>query len=233
MIFSVKYYIRKLTGLFPYIHYETKNIKYPLKLRNGTVDIGVCKLVLVNREYDVQANKLPQIILDAGANIGCASIWFANKYPDAKIISIEAQQENFELLKENVFPYKNIIPIHAAIWNESGIFLDIELEDGKYQDGFTVKETNKNGSVKSITIDKIMQDFNLERIDILKMDIEGAEKEVFEKPEKWINKVGTILIELHERKKKGCLKNFYAVINEMNFNIWNQGELKCVSRSIE
>ena len=50
---------------------------------------------------------------------GFASIYFANKYPGAKIIAIEPEQSNFELLKDNIAPYPNIIPIQAALWHKN------------------------------------------------------------------------------------------------------------------
>jgi FkbM family methyltransferase len=233
IVFFVKYVAYKLTGLFPILYFINENIKHPIKLRNCSSDIFVCQQILINRKYDVQDNKLPKVIVDAGANIGCASIWFANKYPNAKVIAIEAQAENFKLLKENVFPYKNIIPIYAALWSKDDISLSIELEYGKGFDGFTVHESNDNTSVKTITIRKIMRDFNLEHIDILKIDIEGAEKEVFEESKEWVYKIGTILVELHDRKKSGCSRAFYAATNDIQFNEWNQGELVCLSRIVK
>jgi len=60
----------------------------------------------------------PDVIVDAGANIGLASICFANKYANATIIAVEPEQSNFELLEENVAPYPNIVPVQAALWYE-------------------------------------------------------------------------------------------------------------------
>lgn len=78
-------------------------------------------------------------------------------------------------------------------------------------------------TVPAMTIDKIMKNYSLSKIDILKVDIEGAEKEVFSDTLSWIEKVDSIIIELHERMKKGCNRTFYYGTNGFD-NEWKQGE---------
>ena len=58
--------------------------------------------------------------------------------------------------------------------------------------------------VEGMTVDKFMADYRLSRIDILKVDIEGAEREVFNDTSAWIGRVNSVIIELHERMKVGC-----------------------------
>ncbi len=85
--------------------------------------------------------------------------------------------------------------------------------------------------VNGITVDKIMKDFNLKKIDILKIDIEGAEKEVFQDTSFWIKKVNSIVIELHEDLKPGCSRSFYNGTNGFD-DEWIQGyNLVCLSRN--
>lgn len=190
--------------------------KYPIYLRNSTIDVGVYREICEKKEYDFCCKEEPKYIIDAGANIGMASIYFANKYKEAKIIAIEPEEENYKLLKLNTEKYSNITVINAALWNASG---EIELFDvGVENVGFmietdvsSIRLATKNFKqlTKTITIDEIIHDFNIDNIDILKIDIEGAEKELFESCENWINKVKLIIAELHERKKKGCNKAFY------------------------
>ena len=84
-------------------------------------------------------------------------------------------------------------------------------------------------TVMGMTIDKIMKDYSLAKIDILKVDIEGAEKEVFSETSSWIEKVDSIIIELHERMKVGCNRSFYCGSNGFE-NEWIQGENVYLSR---
>jgi FkbM family methyltransferase len=189
----------------------------------------------VNRGYDFDASPHPEIIIDAGANIGLASIYFANKFPDAKIFAIEPEESNFKLLQKNSAPYKNIIPLQAALWNRNEEICVIDSGLGKW--GFMTEEKMADGDrkrnfchyIKGKTVDSIMRDYSVQRIDILKIDIEGAEKEVFSDTSSWIEKVDAIIIELHERMKAGCIGSFYNGAKGFDHE-WRLGENVYLSR---
>ena len=214
---------------------ERRDLKHPIQLRIPSSDVPTYRQVFIDGEYAFHAQKTPEVIVDAGANIGLASVYFANKYPDAKIIAIEPEQSNFDLLKENTSPYPNIIPIQAALWNKNG---EINLVDpglGKW--GFMTGEKTSSGesrdnvchAVKAITVDRIIADYGLERVNILKVDIEGAEKEVFSDTSAWIDSVDSIIVELHERMKPGCNRSFYLGSGGFDHE-WGQGENVYLSR---
>ena len=86
-------------------------VRHPVTLRLKTSDISTYEQVFGNDEYDFSLNNPPRVIVDGGANIGLASIYFANRYPDAKIIAIEPEASNFSLLQRNVAAYPQITPI--------------------------------------------------------------------------------------------------------------------------
>jgi FkbM family methyltransferase len=192
--------------------------------------------VFVGQEYDFLVDREPQVIVDAGANIGLASVYFANKYPGAKIIAVEPERGNFELLQKNVAPYPHVTPVHAALWNRNE---EISLVDPGLGDwGFMTEAGGTAGMptlkprhlVQALTIDRIMKDHQLERIDILKVDIEGAEKEVFSDTANWLDRVDSIIIELHERLKVGCNRSFYCGSTGFDQE-WSQGENVYLTRS--
>lgn len=83
--------------------------------------------------------------------------------------------------------------------------------------------------VEGMTVDKFMADYRLSRIDILKVDIEGAEREVFNDTSAWIGRVNSVIIELHERMKVGCNRSFYRG-SEGSDHEWLQGENVYLSR---
>jgi FkbM family methyltransferase len=206
--------------------------KYEFYLRDKTMDLGTYQQIFIDKEYDFIANIPPKTIIDAGANIGLSSIYFANKFPNAKIIAIEPEMENFEILEKNVSKYSNIIPLCAALWDTVGQIdlWDIGLGNNAYMvirsDSDNIIKTPKLDflyHVNTVTIENILNDYNLERVDLLKMDIEGAEKEIFNNSKNWIQKIDTIIIELHERAKDGCCRAFYR--NTIDFiNEWSVGE---------
>jgi FkbM family methyltransferase len=200
--------------------------KFPIYVRNGTTDVLVYKSIVENAEYDFAVKKEPRIIIDAGANIGLASVFFANKYPNAKIIAIEPEEFNFEMLKKNTAPYFNIYTIKAALWNS---ICELDLFGGYDDWGFRLGMDRKESRMerrhltKTVTIEKIIEDFNIDKIDILKIDIEGSEREVFNNSSAWIDKVNSIIVELHEPIKKGCNKAFYKISKKYN-SICKHGE---------
>ena len=217
------------------IQVKRKDIKFPFCLRYKTSDIPTYDQVFLQNEYDFIASPPPKTIIDAGANIGLASIYFANRYPEATIIAIEPELSNFELLSSNVKPYKNITPLNVALWNSNEKINLMDPGLGKW--GFMTQEDNseedKYGDVchivQGITVDKIIDDYGLDRISILKIDIEGAEREVFMDPSRWLDKVDSLIVELHERMKPGCNRVFYNGTNGFDAE-WQLGENVYLSR---
>ncbi len=226
----------EVTNSTIYCKVNRQDCKYPFRLRVHSSDVPTYKQIFIDREYDFLVEKQPKVIVDAGANIGLAAIYFANKYSDAKIISIEPEQSNFELLKENVASYPHVIPIQAALWNKNEEINLIDPGLGKW--GFMVETIHSSENlpgktchtVMGMTIDKIMKDYGLKKIDILKIDIEGAEKEVFSDATSWIEKIDSIIVELHERMKVGCNRSFYNGSNGFDKE-WTQGENIYLSRN--
>lgn len=95
------------------------NIKHPFRLRLRSTDIDLCPKVLVKALYESELTKSPKVIVDTGANIGLAAIFFANWYPEARIIAVEPDSSNYETLRKNIAPYSNIVAVRAALWNEN------------------------------------------------------------------------------------------------------------------
>lgn len=211
------------------------NYKYPIFLRFPSSDLPTFRQIFFDKEYDFSVSKDPEVIVDAGANIGLSSVYFANKYPKAKIIAIEPEETNYLHLKKNVASYQNIVPVQAALWGHNG---EIDLVDpglGKWgfmtQNSGKSKNSNKHTyqKISAKTVDQVMREHHLRNIDILKIDIEGAEKEVFCDTSLWIGKVDSLIIELHEHMKLGCNRSFYMGSSGFCFE-WLQGENVYLSR---
>lgn len=184
----------------------------PIHLRTNTPDLFVAISGLYEEEYAYIHLSNPQVILDAGAHIGTSSIFFARKYPNAQVIAIEPEEENFDLLLKNTSQYKNIVAIRAAIWGTPEKRILQNRFTGQW--GYTIAETsNRTEStgeeIDCLTIDILMKELGITSIDFLKMDIEGSEKDVLEKSAGWIDAVETITAELHDRICAGCEQAFY------------------------
>jgi len=64
--------------------------------------------VLLNEEYAVELDRPPKVIVDAGANVGLASIFFSALWPEARIVAVEADPSTFRRLKENTASLRNV-----------------------------------------------------------------------------------------------------------------------------
>ncbi len=203
----------KCTGNRPIVRVQVPGIVHPVSIRIGTTDLATFKQVLVERHYEFDKPKAPRFIIDAGANIGLASVYFANRYPQAKIVSIEPESSNYAMLKKNTAAYPQITPLQAALWRENEeLFL---FDSGHGNHGFQVgdeqRETqNRLGGTPGLTVDVILRNAGQNHVDLLKIDIEGAEREVMSASADWIDRVGVLMIELHDDIKPGCSDAFHS-----------------------
>jgi FkbM family methyltransferase len=208
-LFSIAAY--RLFGRPKVIAAHPPGIRNPVLLRLKTSDEATYVQILLRGQYSFDLPFSPKAIIDAGANVGMASIFFANRYPEAKIIAIEAERSNFDVLEKNVRPYPNIIPIHAALWNKDGEISVGEPDPASGANGnwsFVTRE-GPGAKVRAITMRTLMREAQIQAVDVVKIDIEGAEKEVFEDGD-WINGVRCMMIELHDRYRPGCSETVNA-----------------------
>ncbi len=194
----------------------------PLLMRPDADDFGILNQIFLERELDVELPFCPQLIVDGGANVGYASAFFANKYPKARIISIEPSAANFEMLKKNIQDYKNIHPIRAGLWssdaalvldNPGALFASLKVREAGEADAETFPGISIPGLMASLKIDKI---------DLLKLDIEGTEERLFtEGNREWISNVQALVIEIHGRSAREAV---YGALEGQNFRRFEQGE---------
>jgi FkbM family methyltransferase len=200
------------------LKYYSRKFK-PLIIRKNTTDFDVFRQIFVQRCHRLPIKIKPRLIIDVGAYTGLTTLYFHLKYPHSKIIAVEPEDSNFKILEKNIKNIKNIKRVHAGIWYKECFLRIVDKGLGKW--GFITQEVkNKNrGSIKAITIDKILKESGFNEIDILKIDIEGSEKELFSKNYDWLNKVNILIIELHEWLIPECEKTFYEAIKKYKFRI--------------
>lgn len=91
---------------------------YPIFLRRGTSDIKVFEQIFIYREYDIPIHHKVAFILDGGSNIGLSAIFFKHKFPDATIVCIEPESNNFNILQKNTAGYTDIVCLKKGLWNK-------------------------------------------------------------------------------------------------------------------
>ena len=198
--------------------------KNDFHLRGNSVDFTVFDSIFAGGEYDFDIDFSPEYIIDAGAYIGASTIYFHHRFPDARITAVEPEQTNFDLLARNAAPYKNLTLVHGAVYGEDTRLKISDPDADKY--AFRVEKTSDSDrSVAGYTIDTLMSKYQVPRIDILKMDIEGAEYHVFNNDDlSWLKKVRVLVIELHEYFKPGITELFYARISAIHYRKMLRGE---------
>lgn len=164
------------------------------------MDKAVYDEVFLDRCYDLELGA-PRYIIDAGAHVGMTSVFFALKYPDAQIIALEPEPANFAMLRANAAMYPQIVPINAGLWSKE-TFLKITNPDANSW-SFIVEEAAEG--IKAVSIASLLSQFDWPRIDVLKIDIEGSEVEVLNHSDAWMDKVGSLVVETHERFMPGSL----------------------------
>jgi FkbM family methyltransferase len=194
-----------------------------LVLRNNSSDVLVFKQVFLWEEYNYPIKGSVDVIIDAGANIGCATRWFKNKYTKAKIVAIEPEGKNFRILQRNTMQLDNVYCIQAGLWSKKAHLL-IETSDDNWT--FQVKESNDvEGSILALSINDVIERMQLNKIDILKLDVETSEKQIFkENFEQWIPKTRYIIVETHDFISKGCSRSVFETILKYNFSVSVLGE---------
>ena len=196
-----------------------------LFLRLGTTDIYVFNSIYREGQYGWDFPVTPRVIVDAGAYTGLSTAFFAMRYPDARIIAIEPDEQNFELLLQNTASFSNVRAIRAALWSESGSVSLVDPGVGSWGFRLNVSVDSSGAaertlaepsakSIRAITVADVLREYRLERIDLLKVDIEGSEKEVFVSSDPWIGYVDAICLELHDRFKAGCSRAFFKAVDD-------------------
>jgi FkbM family methyltransferase len=200
--------------------------------REKTPDLKVIRATLVRQELALLAELVPapkfDFIIDAGGYIGTAAIALARMFPQARVVTVEPSLDNFAVLEKNIAPFGNIVAVNAAL---VGVGRQVNLYDRRTGEwGFTVlqhprdqNDVSEIQTVQGVTVSDLLTRFDSAGIDVLKLDIEGGELEVFEHSDPWIDKVGVVVAELHDRIQKGCKQAFDSKTTGMR-DVYNKGE---------
>ena len=165
--------------------------------REGTSDEWVIDEVFKDQVYAIDLPEPPKIIVDIGANIGVSAIYFAKKYPDAKIYAFEPQSENYHLMLLNVIHYPNIIPSRYAIYDERGTFKLFAAAESHKHGYSLLGRDSPHEPVECIPLPDWMAENKIDRIGLLKIDCEGVENKIFQSLGPALDKIHAVVGEIH------------------------------------
>ena len=233
LIFKKKRFIPTSLPFFKKQKFYDRERKFFFNLYiNSWEDFLTLKQIFYHEEYNLKrlkrfkdirnylienkSNNKKNLILDCGGNIGLASRYFDAIIDNSKIICIEPEKKNFELSKRN--NNSNIIFLNCAVGsqNTSGKLIDPGLGNFAYR--ITEKNDENIENIEIKTISKLLDEYTNINISplLIKIDIEGFEKNLFETNLEWIEKFPIIIIEIHDwmMPKQNISSNFLKAISK-------------------
>jgi FkbM family methyltransferase len=137
-------------------------------------------------------------IVDLGANTGLVARWFLERFPAARIVSVEPEPTNVEILRMNLAPYGERAQLIAACIGAHERSVALDTSKGEF--GVMMVELDDPeiaGDARVITMDSVLSALGSDNIDLLKCDVEGAEEELFQAGGDWISRVNVMSVECH------------------------------------
>ncbi len=192
--------------------------KRSLYLRTYAGDIDIFYEIFFKKIYAFPVSQAGRVrtVVDLGANVGLSALYFLQQYPQARVICVEPEPSNFIMLAKNLQPEiatGKVMAIQEAAMGKDG-FVSFESADAKYNS--KVMEDGADTNVPSVSMPTLMQRCAIDHIDLLKVDVEGAEKYIFSGETDWLRSVDDVLIELHSDEAHVlCMQAF----NQYNFKV--------------
>lgn len=221
---------------FSFLH-ESKQLK--ALIRNDASDAAVFHQIFGMGEYQCLVSLVKSFpglkiksIIDAGANVGFTSIFLATNFPEARIVGIEPDAENFKMLEQNVAANVSVpyVLLKKALWKNSGtVAMSDSFRDHREWSRQVVETTatasKTSAQLEGIPLNELFQIVGTGLIDILKIDIEGAEKEVFSDYDgsvEVLKNVKFLIIELHD--EVNFQREFEKMLTQAGFHFTYVGE---------
>ena len=212
----------------PFLTIHPRILLHPFQIRTGaSSDIDVFDQIIMGLEYQALRDLDPRVIFDLGANIGLSSAWFLSHFPNATVFAVEPDPQNFGLCSRNLSLYagRAHVLLGAAWSKRTMLALSHSSGDGR-EWASRVSDTKPaaaNNEVEAWDIGSLMERSGAKVIDLLKVDIERAELEVFAHGyEHWLPLVRNICIELHDTQ---CEEVFFAALKGYQYQVSRTGEL--------
>jgi FkbM family methyltransferase len=212
---------------------QTNQLQFSVLFRYNSSDVNVFSQIFVADEYrPLNVLKNVKCIIDCGAYVGYSTAYFLSRFPEARVIAVEPDKRNYELLKQNLEPYgERVKVINAAVWR-SRIGVKVSKqgigEEGEWVTSVRECREEEERDLDAVDIETLLDQCDSDTIDILKIDIEGAESVVFSGDvDRWVKKVRAFAIELHNEE---CRQAFHRALGSEIFSFSSSGEITIAQR---
>jgi FkbM family methyltransferase len=216
---SVKIFLaRYLPGTW---QIQPRGYSFPIEIRGQTSDTKLFFDVILHEEYPVPDFQ-PSLIVDAGANIGLFSIYYATRFPNTPIIAIEPETGNFEILSRNTTYFPNVVCIRKGLWSEATRMKISNPDSEKWS--FEL-ETDPTGDIETISMNELLTgSVDSPPQALVKIDIEGADRDVFARNIEWLDQTRALYIEVH-----GSWRQLFKALEPFNYEVVTMRENLLIS----
>lgn len=243
---------KKLSSIIFYLRLVSKQIfasLFGIKIKKQKIygrtfyfsDFNIFVMVFAEifylQPYDFKTKNSKPLIIDAGANVGLASFYFKQKYPDCSIICFEPSKRTFKFLKKNLAGFKDITFINSALSDRNGgSFLNSPKEDGSFVNASIQNRWDKNKYLREkttlTTLSPILKKYK--SIDFLKLDIEGVEEKVLTEINRHnlLSKTKEMFVEYHYFDNNSLAK-VLTILENNGFNIITYGGIRSPYSSLK
>src|SRR5579871_1647597 len=209
-----------------------------IRIRCGDSDYAVVRQVFRDRQYEIDIERIERqlhekakalaaagrtpVIVDAGANIGASAIWFSRRFPAAAVVAVEPDAASAGLLRDNVAPYRRVIVAEAAIGGARG-FAAVATPSGR---AWMATTERAEGGCPIITVPDAVRLVPNGAPFLVKVDIEGFERDLFTGDLGWIDRTAAIYIEPHDWLFVGqaTSRAFQRAMGARDFELHVRGE---------
>jgi FkbM family methyltransferase len=189
--------------------------------------------IFTRQQYYFRADCEAPLILDCGANLGMASLYFKWLYPKSRVQAFEPDPATFQLLKQNIVQNNLDVEAHnCALWDEDGE-VDFFVDSGNPGTLLMSTEISRmNGESIKVPACRL-SNFIDGTVDFLKLDVEGAEHKVLRDLVQTgkMSAIRQMVVEYHHRlgQHKSCLAEFLAMLEQAGFEYQVRAEVYPVS----
>lgn len=190
---------------------RVRGMSAPLYARMNNSDLSVLFQVFRLKECEVEVGAPPRLIIDGGANVGYTTAYFAQRFPQAQILAVEPDPKNCEVLAKNTSRFPNVTILKGAVWHRQASLDFVNQSERAWMIQVREAGGRTHQDVRAFTMPELIAQTGSNRVDILKLDIEGAEQDLFSKGDlRWLDQIGCLIIEVHGEAARRCVTDAMA-----------------------
>jgi len=202
---------------------EIRNVGHRGGFADTVVEIWGLQEYTAHRFY---SPKNGDVILDIGANIGLFSIWVARQAPQARVFAYEPVAENYAALQTNLAGCAHSVRVHqAAVGATDGVGMMLDGGARSLDHRLTMASSDAGGEVRVVTLDQAVKETGGSPIDLLKVDIEGAELDMLAAASpSTLKRIRRVALEYHDNIRPGTKAEVSRILAQTHRIVSESGD---------